>query len=357
MDRRGGEKFAEDHPWISTLLVPFSIFYGTAVGLNRRLFRWGIRGSRVLPRPVVSVGNISIGGAGKTPLVMWLASRLQERGIKVAILTRGYGGKRSSPGEVVMLHGNEGANIDPLVVGDEPLLMAGRLGDVPIFISSQRYRAGEVALKNGNVDLFILDDGFQHFPLARDLEIVAVDDRRRFGTGRLLPAGVLREPASRLAEADIIVVTKAQAVDAGFEEEIRRHTDADLCWADFRPLGIRAFNGDEILDPVEFEGTKFLTFSGIADAKSFEATAGKISCAIRGNARFKDHHPYGEGDVRALMDMAGKVGADAFLTTEKDAVRWPGRLSGLPCYALVMEPVFLHGEKILMEKVISLVDT
>ncbi len=340
---------------MSSLLIPVSILYGMAAGLNRLLFRWGVRGSRDLPRPVVSVGNITIGGAGKTPLVMWLASGLRKRGIRVAVLTRGYGRKISSPGEVVMLRGK--MDTDPLVAGDEPLLMAERLGDIPIFVSSRRYRAGVAAMRSGDVDLFILDDGFQHFPLGRDLEIVAVDDRRRFGDGRLLPAGVLREPASRLAEADIVVVTKARAVDAAFEEEIRGHTAAALCWADFRPLGIRAWDGDGIMDPVELEGTKILTFSGIADPESFESTAGKIPCDVRGNSRFRDHHPYGEADVRALLEMAGKVGADAFLTTEKDAVRWPGRLSSLPCYVLVMEPVFLHGEKILMEKVLSLVDT
>lgn len=321
---------------------------------HRLLYRFGFLKSRMLPRPVICVGNISVGGGGKTPLVIWLAERLAGRGIRVAILSRGYGRKADSGKDVRTV--KDADRSDAGFPGDEPLLISKRLPSVPVYVSADRYQAGVKVLEDQEVDLFLMDDGFQHFALKRDLDIVTVDGRRRFGNGRLLPAGFLREPSSRLMEADIVVVTKSGDVDGEFDRILGCMTTGPVCWSDYRPADIVRLDDGIVLEMDDLAGEKFLVFSGIADPVSFEETVRDLPIEISGKARFPDHHLFSEKDVRDLNEGAERSGATALLTTEKDSVRWPRESSAIPCYSLNMDPVFLKGEQALLERVLSLME-
>jgi tetraacyldisaccharide 4'-kinase len=217
------------------LLLPFSLVYGSLAAIHRWLYSAGILRKKKLPRPVVSVGNLTVGGGGKTPLVIWLASALRDRGFRPAILSRGYGRSGSQPALV-------DARQPWRLAGDEPFLMASRLDGIPVAVAPDRYEAGLEVLREHEVDLFILDDGFQHRKLERDLDIVVVDNVRRFGNGRLLPAGILREPLTRLVDADLLVVTRAAGPDEILTSVLGGFTRAELFWSDYSsgrlvPLG------------------------------------------------------------------------------------------------------------------------
>ncbi len=356
MDRRGLAKTLESPSlWLRPLLTPLTLLYGMISLANRLAFQSGLRGTRRLPRPVVSVGNISVGGSGKTPLVIWLASRLRSRGIKVAILTRGYGGSHEGKkGEVLELHDSIGPGAGQ--AGDEPTLMASKLPDIPILVCPDRYHAGMSALDSRDVDLFLLDDGFQHYSLHRDLDIVVIDDERRLGNGRLLPSGNLREPATRLKDADLIVVTKTKSVDNIFAEDLKGMTEASISWASYVPLGLILPGEARVLDVNEVESIPLLAFSGIANPYSFESTLRELPLTVVEHVHYQDHHPYSQKDVNSLYQAAGKAGARALITTEKDLMRWPGDRTEFPCYALQMEAVFLSGSDRLLTRVLALTE-
>jgi tetraacyldisaccharide 4'-kinase len=210
------------------VLIPLSLLYSVIAAVHRWAYRSGLMKTAALPRPVVSIGNIAVGGGGKTPLTMWLSETLKGRGKVTGVLTRGYG--RSGDLNVVA-----DPEHDWKYIGDEPALMIRKVRGLPVAVSKNRHHGGEEILKGHDVDLFILDDGFGHHALHKDLEVVLIDDNRRFGSGRLLPAGILREPVQRLRDAKIIVVTKAADIDLKFEEEVKKYTDAPVLWADYRP--------------------------------------------------------------------------------------------------------------------------
>ena len=334
------------------VLIPLSLIYRFAAFTNRMVYRFGLLKTKKLSRPVICVGNISVGGSGKTPLVIWLAGQLTARGLRVAILTRGYGGETGSGKSVKILQG--AGPPDGRFPGDEPLMISGRLPAVPIYVSADRHQSG---MKAGEIDLFVMDDGFQHFALERNLDIVAVDGHRRFGNGRLMPAGFLREPVSRLMEADIVVVTKSHDVDEDFNDSLGCVTRSPVCWCDYRPTEIVRLDDGSVQETASLKGERFLLFSGIADPDGFEETVGELSVIISDRTRYPDHHLFGEKEVQEIRELAEKSGATALLTTEKDGFRWPMGISTMPCYVLRMDPVFMSGEKVLMEKVLSLIES
>jgi len=334
-------------------LLPLSAVYRMVSSSHRLLYRFGFLKSRKLPRPVISVGNISVGGSGKTPLVIWLANHFAGRGFRVVVLTRGYGREMDSGTDVKVI--KDINTRDARSLGDEPLLISKRVPSASVYVAADRYQAGMKALEEEEVDLFLLDDGFQHFALKRDLDVVTVDGRRRFGNGRLLPAGFLREPLSRLMEADIVVVTKSGDVDEEFKQVLGCMTNAPVCWSDYRTTDIVRLNDGAVQRTDGLTGEKFLLFSGIADPDSFEETVRDLPIEISDKVRFPDHHFFSKKDVRDLYEMAERSGATALLTTEKDGYRWRPEASTIPCYVLTMDPVFLAGEEILLKKVLSLV--
>jgi tetraacyldisaccharide 4'-kinase len=279
---------------------------------------------------------------------MWLAETLRNAGFKTAILSRGYG--RSAKDTRVVEPGDGWET-----VGDEPVLMARKLAGIPVSVSSDRYAGGMKVIESGEVDLFILDDGFGHHALSKDLEIVVIDDLRRFGNHRMIPAGLLREPLRRLRDADIILVTKTTRRDPVFEKQLRKYGDYDVFWADYRPVHlVRIGNGTTDERDQSPQGP-FLGFCGVADPGSFRRSLERMGIEILDLISFPDHYPFTASDVSVIMKKALKIGARAIVTTEKDAIRWPTTEGQLPLYVLAMHLVFLEGEKELLNAVLTLI--
>ena len=291
-------------PW----LLPLAPVYGVALAMKRRLFQWGWLKQRRLGSPVISVGSVSAGGAGKTPMVLLLARILRHRGYAVRILTRGY--KRSSD-----ITSRVEPFDDAAWQGDEPVLLAQRSG-VPVFVGADRYQAGVMAEHDEPSEkllVHLLDDGFQHRKLARDVDIVLLTQADVEDT--LLPAGNLREPLSALAEADIVVLREEEAaslrnVVAGLSGQKR----APAIWVIRRSLSLGEAGAVAL-------PTKPLAFCGIARPESFTKMLAAQGYEPMDTMIFPDHHAYGDGDIRVLIERARQVEANGFVTTEKDAVK------------------------------------
>ncbi len=283
-----------------------SLLFGAAVGARNALYSRGVLPSRRLGRPVISVGNLSVGGSGKTPFVLLLGELLKQRGIAFDVLSRGYG--RRTRGAAIVDPG--GASRD---FGDEPLLIARKL-QVPVIVGEERFAAGRLAEERFPSRLHLLDDGFQHRALARDFDIVLVTAEDAHD--RLLPAGRLREPLSALARADAVVLT------SGAPEDVFP-LEGKLVWRAHRTIAPR----DLPAHP--------LAFCGIARPKNFFVQLRNAGVDLAAEASFRDHHQYTEKDVRDLMAMATRSEADGLVTTEKDAVNLGGYFSALKPLAVV----------------------
>jgi tetraacyldisaccharide 4'-kinase len=305
-----------EHPVLRLPLRAAALLYGAALRLRDRYYR---RSSAVhrAPVPVLSVGNLTVGGTGKTPLVAWLASRVAESGRSPAIVTRGYGGTVGR-GPVVLSSG-EGPTLAPDACGDEPYLLASTLSGVPVVVGSDRV-AGAAAAARLGCDVVILDDGFQHRRLARDLDIVLLDAGKPFGNGRLLPAGPLRERPSALARADVVMITRSRRGEAG--EEIRRlvrsyNSHAPVLRAGHRRIGFFDATGRPAARP-----RRALAFCAIGDPDSFRSGVAAEGVEIVAFEPRRDHHRYDESELRGLRARAASLDA-VLVTTEKDRVRLP----------------------------------
>lgn len=273
-------------------LVPLSWLFQGAVKLRRYVYRSGFSQVRRLPIPVVIVGNISVGGTGKTPLIIALAELLRWNGYKPGIVSRGYGGKnRGGPVKVQN-------DSDPAIVGDEALLLA-KHGQCPVAVGRKRYEAGRLLLENDGCDVILSDDGLQHYRLGRDIEIAVVDGERGFGNGYCLPAGPLREPVERLQEVDFIVVNGKKTEGAHYTMTLNGDTAINLSTGEAKPLH-------------EFAGSACHALAGIGNPGRFFAmleSAG-LRCIEHG---FPDHYAYRADDI--------DFGDVTVLMTEKDAVK------------------------------------
>jgi tetraacyldisaccharide 4'-kinase len=280
---------------------PLTGLYRTVSALRNTLYDRGVLTSRRLERPVVSVGNLSVGGSGKTPFAIALGELLQARGIRFDILSRGYG--RKTRGVRVVKSNGSAADY-----GDEPLLIARRLG-VPVIVGESRYQAGQVAEQKFESLLHILDDGFQHRSLARDFDIVLMTERDF--DDRLLPSGRLREPMSSLKRADAIVVPQESAA--------KHFSVHDLTLEDLARQGKSIWRMKrEIV--VSGAPAAPIVFCGIARPQQFFAQVRAAGIAPAAELEFRDHHFYKRKDIERLLALRRKVGADGFVTTEKDAV-------------------------------------
>ena len=335
--------------WL-TCLRPVSRAYGAVISLRAALFASGLARTRRLPVPVLSVGNLSAGGSGKTPFVEMLAGRLRERGQRVVIISRGYRGSSTQP--TIVSDGRD-LRCEPPVAADEAYLLARHLPDVAVLTGADRYRVGEMALEQVDCGVIILDDGFQHLRLHRDLDIVLIDAVNPFGYGRLLPSGLLREPPKALGRADIIVITHA---DAGRDldpavQAIRRYTPtAPIVLAVHRPVGLIDVRSEARLDLERLTGRRLLAVSGIANPSRFEATLVQLGAFVAAHHVFPDHHRYATADLEIINRAAKDVGASMVVTTEKDMVKLM-RLDvarvGAPLYALSISLQLMEGAEVL----------
>lgn len=279
-------------PWL-VLLTPLSLVFRLIVGLRRLAYKCGIRRSTRVSVPVIIVGNITVGGTGKTPLVAWLANYLRSKGYKPGIISRGYGGQASNWPQQVRPDG------DPAVVGDEAVLLATKTG-CPMAVAPDRVAAANALIEHSDCDVIISDDGLQHYALQRDIEIAVIDGVRRFGTGFLLPAGPLREPAGRLQEVDLIVVN---GLGKGEEHPMR-----------MLPGGVR-----NLLDPGKvcaieaFRSQTVHAVAGIGNPERFFRSLQDAGLQVEPHS-FPDHYRYRPGDIRFDDDRP-------VFMTEKDAVK------------------------------------
>jgi tetraacyldisaccharide 4'-kinase len=297
---------------------PLNALFGLGVWTRNTLYDRGVARAHRLRGPVVSVGNLSVGGSGKTPFVLLLGALLKARGIKFDILSRGYGRKTRG----VALVDPAGSSHD---FGDEPLLLARRLA-VPVIVAEGRYTAGRFAEKKFGPQLHLLDDGFQHRSLARDFDIVLVtpEDMR----DRLLPAGRLREPVSSLRRADAIVLTSG-ASQEGLAPHVK--LDGKLIWKARRGIVWPAITANS---PIKGIGRP-VVFCGIARPKNFVAQLRTAGIDPAADAFYRDHHAYSEQDIQDLLKLRQRSEADSFVTTEKDAVNLGGFLSALEPLAVI----------------------
>jgi len=306
------------------LLFFLSLLYAAAVRLRAYAYGWGLLRSKVLPIPVISIGNITLGGTGKTPATVNVAGILRNHGKKPVVLSRGYG--RSDRSEVLVVSDGMSTVTDPASGGDEPALIAGRHPGIPIVVGTDRFRTGTVAFKRFHPDVAILDDGFQHIGLKRDLNIALIDAVDPFGSGKLFPAGILREPLTSLGRADIVLITKADRAGSILELKatIERSTDAQIFTARYAPRDImNVATGEK--RPLDFlRGKPVFAFAGIARPDSFISLLQTLGAVISGTAVYQDHYSYSKSDLEDIRRKADACKAVLLATTEKDGVRLSG---------------------------------
>jgi tetraacyldisaccharide 4'-kinase len=327
--------------WSSLLLWPLAQIYGAAVRTRNWLYDHGFLPVEAAPCRVVSVGNLTVGGSGKTPAIVFLAKRFQTGGAKVVVLSRGY--RRQSRGLVVV---SDGSHIlcSPQEAGDEPYLLARRLNGVPVLVDNDRRRAARDACDRFAAEVILLDDGFQHRKLARDEDHVLVSAHTGFGNGRLLPAGPLREPLSSLARASQVWITKvpASGYPTDLVAQIRKFTEAPVRFARHQPVGFRSLQEGKDISLAALDKRKVFCFAGIAEPETFFAMVADSGAEIVGKLAFHDHVTYSGKRMAKVFKRALEKGAEALVTTEKDAVKLAGKIdSVLPVFCLVIdfEPV------------------
>jgi tetraacyldisaccharide 4'-kinase len=328
------------------------------------LYRHRILHDQPLGCLVVVVGNLTVGGTGKTPVVEKFARALQERGRKVAILSRGYKSKRPpfwrrwwmsftfaeeappkivSDGRQVLLDSDE--------AGDEPYMLARNLPGVIVLVDKNRVKAGAYAIKKFGCDTLVLDDGFQYLPLKGRLNLLLIDKTNPFGNGHLLPRGILREPVKHLRRASYVFLTKSNGQrDAELERVIQEHNPGvDVIECAHRPKYLQRFgvgsDDGHGREPLTFlKGRRVFAFSGIATPESFEKFLRDLGALVVGRERFLDHYRYVDEDIAELVVQARREGAECLVTTEKDAVRLSSTNAlALPLYYLRLEIEILRG--------------
>ncbi len=294
-----------------------SLFYGIGVkARNASLYGRG----KQLPGFVLSVGNMTTGGTGKTPAVIMLARWAESQGYNIAVLSRGYGGKNNKEAAVVSDRNN--ILLPPEISGDEPWLIANSLKNIPVIISRKRYLAGLMALDNFGSNFFILDDGFQHIHLKRDIDIVLADAKKPFGNGHLLPWGPLREPISGLKRADVILLTRSQNM----------FPEYNMISLFKKPV----ITGEHVSEKIYFpfsnkyvdlsflKGKRVVAFSGIARPESFKESLLNLGAEIISFKRFADHYPYNRKNIESLRRELHTLNGEFLVTTEKDWARIHG---------------------------------
>ena len=314
-----------------------SRLYGLGAGMRRRLYARGWLRMQKLPAPVVSVGNLTVGGTGKTPVVACLARLFQDRGQRVAILSRGYGGQ--SRGVTCI---SNGINIykKPPEVGEEPYWLARTLPGVAVYTGPCRYAAGLAAWQECQPDLFLLDDGFQHFQLHRDLDLVLLDAASPFGNGYLLPRGPLREPLTALAAAQCLILTRfdPESHQVQLAAIHQAFPDKPVLTASIIPVSVTAYPGGQANAPATLRHRALMAFAGLARPEVFTATLEEMEVDLKGYRVFPDHHAYSPAELDQLGAAARSLGAQGLVTTSKDWARLGERWDGeLPLWVLEVE--------------------
>ena len=318
------------------VLPPLSALYGAVTRARLSLYRRGTFRTVYLDRPVISVGNITTGGTGKTPLVEWVAKRLALDGKKVCILTRGYG--RPHQDQRVLVSDGTTVFSTAAESGDEAYLLATNLVGIASVISdANRASAGKGAIKHLNADCFVLDDGFQHLAIARDLNIVTIDATNPWGGGSLLPFGRLREPLSGLSRADCVVITRTDQAEGipSLRAEIDQLTGG--C-----PLFLSQMQTARIAPLIDSQNNlpdkkNSAAFCAVGNPQSFFKHLRREGYELSVERSFPDHHLFTQKDIDKVVHDARQAGAQSLITTAKDAVKLRSLSFSIPCYVLEIE--------------------
>jgi len=323
----------------ASMLYGISIMYGAAQKLRASCYRQKILHSKKLPCRVISVGNITVGGTGKTPMTIYLAQELKQAGYRVAIMSRGYKGGAERQGGIV----SDGSSLlmDSERAGDEPFMMACRLKDIPVIVGKSRFEAGRLVVSKFQPDVIVLDDAFQHLQLKRDIDIVLLDHGQPFGNTHLLPRGILREPLTAMTRATACILTRCRD-DA---EETARSSIATIksilpqtpiFKSSYIPYCYTVKDGDGPALPAgsnffvphdlgDIKNRKVFGFSGIARNDDFQRSVKTLGFNVTGFLEFSDHHRYTAPDLKTILRTARETGARQLITTEKDYVRLTGK--------------------------------
>jgi tetraacyldisaccharide 4'-kinase len=319
-------------------LLPLSGLYGAGMRTRAALYRAGLLPVHRLAAPVISVGNITAGGTGKTPLVEWIARELAQAGRRVCILTRGYG--RANPRSRVVVSNGEAVLAGVREAGDEPFLLAERLVRKAAVISHlDRVSAARWAVENLGSDVFVLDDGFQNLRVARNLNIVTIDATNPWSNGHILPAGLLREPRSALSRADCVVLTRAEqsgSLDALRAEIGHFGHNPRIIVSRMKTCAVRQ-PGHDALNSQGLELAHLAAFCAIGNSQSFFSRLRREGRSLRHTRAFPDHHVYSQADLDTLVRESRALGATTLITTAKDEVKLRTLRFDLPCYVLDIE--------------------
>lgn len=321
----------EPGPAVRLVMLPLwlcSLAYRGLITARARLYRRGVLKTRQLPCRVVTVGNITVGGTGKTPTVIWLARAFAGTGLHTAVLSRGYGGTHRGP---LIVSDKDDVRAGSREAGDEPFMMARTLPGVPVITGRDRFRGGMLACERFNPHALIMDDGFQHLRLRRDLDIVLINARNPFGCGHLLPRGILREPLSALRRARIIMLTKVHPHRDPDELQQRIaaiNPDAAVFRSRYTPTGLLQTSTGRMLELETVRGRMAAGLCSIGDPGHFFGMLAAIGVSYSRPLVFPDHHRYGKSDMRLIAGRA--AAADYLITTQKDIAKMNADMLQLP---------------------------
>lgn len=343
--------------------------YSCSVRIRLKLYATGLKQSRKLDTPVISIGNIVLGGTGKTPFTIYLCQMLLNAGLKPAVLSRGYRGTAEKR-NLLVSNGKE-VLCSPTESGDEPWLMAKKFSGVPVAVGGVRYKSASLCQADPtlNPDIFVLDDGFQHIQLQRDINIVLIDATSPFGGEYVVPRGILREPLSSLERADAFVVTRTH-LEGEDRDRIRSRLNgysplAPVFFYSHRLSGFSPVSGTENNDGPSAScagdppGSNSFVLAAIGNPLQFIRDLENLGLNISGQALMRDHHPFSQQELGRVMEEFEDSGAEFIVTTEKDAVRLSNlNLRGVPLYSAGLEVYSSDETKFrewLLERLSSLV--
>ena len=348
---------------LRAFLYLLSRVFEVVVQCRHFLYRQRILRDRQLGCLVISVGNLTVGGTGKTPVVEKIARALQERGRRVAILSRGYKSEprpflqrlwqrvtmQKEADEPRVVSDGQDLLLDSNTAGDEPYMLASNLKDVVVLVDKDRVKSGRYAIEKLHIDTLLLDDGFQYLALKSKLNLVLIDRSNPFGNNHLLPRGTLREPRCNLRRADYIFITKSEGGgNEDLKKQIRVHnTQAEIIECGHKPLHFQNVFEHEDRKPLDFiKGKKIASICGIALPDGFEQSLVKLGGELVYNKQYADHHRFSQQEILNMINRSRRRFAEVIITTEKDAVRFPkiDRVD-VPVYFLRVEIEILAGAK------------
>lgn len=322
-----------------SLLYFVSIVYHSLVKFRAALYEKNIIKSQRLPTTVISIGNLTVGGTGKTPMTLYMAELVKKLGYEVVVISRGYKGELEKAGGIVS--NGKTVLMGPEKAGDEPFMLACRLKNIPVVVGKNRFEAGMQAVKKFKPDVIVLDDAFQHLKIKRDIDLVLIDSNNPFGNLHLLPRGVLREPLSALLRADALIMTRSnRASETKMEKSLGElkefiqskpvfktsHAPYAYIVKKGKYVSFESISTSSFLRDFDFlRDRRVLAFSGIARNDDFLNTIESFNCDITDFIGFEDHHRYSDNDLNRVFRLAEKANVEFLITTEKDYARVANR--------------------------------